>query len=64
MLALVAETASESNATVLMITHDPKDAARFADSSLLVVDGEVQGPFETQDLLSNPPDALKRYLGT
>ena len=63
MLGLVKEVAEEKQATVLMITHDPQDARAVASVSVLVADGEVGGPFPTDDLLDNPPAALADYLG-
>lgn len=63
MLALVREISEGQGGTVLMITHDPKDALEFADQSLLVADGKVTGPFDTADLFADPPEALKSYLG-
>lgn len=46
--------------TVLMVTHDPKDAKRFADRSVLVADGRAAPP--VADLFDNPPPALRAYL--
>ncbi len=60
MLALVA---SETGATVLMVTHDPRDALGFADQTILVADGVAAAPVATQALFSNPPAALTAYLG-
>ena len=61
MLELVAELAGE--ATVLMVTHDPADARRFADQTVLVAEGVAQAPMPTADLFANPPPALRDYLG-
>lgn len=63
MLSLVSEVATEADATVLMITHDPSDARSFGSQTLLVADQTVTGPFETGQLLDNPPEALRGYLG-
>ena len=63
MLALLAEVASDSNATVLMVTHDPEDALHFADQTILVADGMAHSPQNTRDLFANPPKALRDYLG-
>ncbi len=63
MLALVREVAAETGATVLMVTHDPKDAQRFADQSMLVAEGRVEAPRETAALFADPPPALVAYLG-
>ncbi len=63
MLALVAEVAAETKATVLMVTHDPQDAKVFADQVVLVADGVAHAPVATQALFANPPPALRDYLG-
>ncbi len=63
MLALVAEVAAENGATVLMVTHDPRDAQGFADQTVLVADGVAAAPVATEVLFANPPVALAAYLG-
>ncbi|MGL5010368.1 MAG: ATP-binding cassette domain-containing protein [Paracoccaceae bacterium] len=63
MMALVAEVASATQATTLMVTHDPADARRHADLTVLVADGTAHAPRPTADLFANPPDALRAYLG-
>jgi len=61
MLDLVARTAR--NTLVLMITHDPEDARRFAPQTLVVTEGSVAPPCTTAPLLANPPPQLASYLG-
>ena len=63
MLDLVDEVARLTDATVLMVTHDPADARRFADKTVLVADGVAQAPVATAELFANPPAALQAYLG-
>ncbi|MDP4991348.1 MAG: ATP-binding cassette domain-containing protein [Marivita lacus] len=63
MLDLVAEVAEAENLTVLLVSHDPKDARRFARQSILVEAGQVSPPQDTQALLDDPPPALRAYLG-
>lgn len=63
MLDLVAEVAGVTGATVLMVTHDPNDAKRFADQTVLVADGVAYPPQPTAHLFANPPSALAAYLG-
>lgn len=63
MLALVAEVADETGATVLMVTHDPRDAQGFASQTVLVADGIAHAPQETAALFAHPPKALADYLG-
>lgn len=61
MLDLVAELAD--GATVLMVTHDPADARRFADQTILVANGIAHAPRPTAELFADPPPALRAYLG-
>ncbi len=63
MLSLVAEVAGATGATVLMVTHDPRDALAFADQTVLVADGIAASPVPTQALFADPPAALRAYLG-
>lgn len=63
MLALLAEVQAETRALVMMVTHDPADARRFAERTVLVADGRAEAPCPTADLLANPPPALAAYLG-
>ncbi|MBI1170890.1 ATP-binding cassette domain-containing protein [bacterium] len=64
LLALVAELASASGTTVVMVTHDPADARRFADQVVLVHDGLTEPPAATAALFADPPEALRAYLGS
>ena len=63
MLMLVRELAVETGATLLMVTHDPEDAAMIGDQTVLVAEGQVHAPVDTGELFSNPPEALRAYLG-
>lgn len=63
MLDLVAALVAESGATLLMVTHDPKDALRIAEQAVVVADNMVQSPQGTAALLADPPAALRDYLG-
>ena len=64
MLDLVAEIVDGSNATLLMVTHQPEDAEYITDQTVLIADGQAHAPVDTAELLANPPIALARYLGT
>jgi thiamine transport system ATP-binding protein len=46
-----------------MVTHDPADARRFADRTILVSGGIAAAPAQTEDLFRDPPQALRDYLG-
>ncbi|MDB6177081.1 ATP-binding cassette domain-containing protein [Paracoccus sp. Z330] len=63
MLKLLGDIATRTDATVLMVTHDPADARSFADRTILVDDGKVHPPAPTNELLESPPPGLRAYLG-
>lgn len=64
MLELLNTVAAATGAVVLMVTHDPSDARRFADKTVLVADGLAHAPVATAEIFANPPPALVAYLGT
>lgn len=63
MLDLVSDIAGETGATVLMVSHDPGDARRFAATTIVVAEGQAAPPRPTGALLDDPPPALAAYLG-
>lgn len=63
MLDLVSEIAQADGKTVLLVTHDPADARRFAGQTILVEGGIAAAPTDTAALLDNPPAGLRAYLG-
>ncbi|MCV2882004.1 thiamine ABC transporter ATP-binding protein [Actibacterium sp. XHP0104] len=63
MLMLVRELADETGATVLMVTHDPRDARALGDQTVLVAGGLAHPPQPTEALFNDPPPALRAYLG-
>lgn len=63
MLDLVAEVAAAEALTVLLVTHDPQDARRFASHTIVVEAGQAMSPKDTEDLLNDPPEGLRAYLG-
>lgn len=62
MLELVKKLAGGAGTTVLMVTHDPKDAHRLGDKTILVADSVVHPPQDTETLFLDPPAALRDYL--
>ena len=64
MLDLVRDLMDETGATLLMVSHDPADARRIAPRTVLVADGRASPPRDTETLLSDPPEPLRRYLGS
>jgi thiamine transport system ATP-binding protein len=63
LLGLVADLAAEAGTTVILVTHDPADARRFAGGVALVHDGVADAPVATDAIFANPPPALRDYLG-
>jgi len=63
MLDVLCEILDDTDATALMVTHDPKDALAFADQAVLVADGHADAPKPIQQLFDAPPPALAAYLG-
>jgi len=63
MLDLVRDVATETGATVLMVTHDPQDAIRLDGLTILVADGMAHPPRGTRARFADPPAALRAYLG-
>mgnify|MGYP005992218293 CR=1 FL=1 len=64
MLALVREVAGSLGALVVMVTHAPADARRFAEDVVLVAEGKVHLPVATAAFFANPPEAYRDYVGT
>jgi len=64
MLTLMRERALAEDRVVLMVTHDPQDALAVADQIALVDEGQVFAPLPTREVMDNPPEVLRRYLGT
>lgn len=63
MFELVRTLLVDAGKTVLMITHDPEDAKRIAEQTILVADNRANAPQATDALFADPPATLARYLG-
>lgn len=63
MLDLTSEVARDAGATVLMITHAPEDAERSADDLIFVDAGRAEAPRAVAEVMADPPEALRAYLG-
>lgn len=63
MLDLVADLVAETDTTLLMVSHDPQDARRIAQQTVLVADEMAHPPVVTEKLFENPPSSLRAYLG-
>ncbi len=64
MLDLVIDASEEFGLTVVLVTHDPADALRFAEDTAMVVNGIVHAPTPTKLLFENPPEDLLAYIGS
>jgi thiamine transport system ATP-binding protein len=60
MMTLVRDVLPD--ALILMVTHDPDDARRWAPTTMFVDEGRVHAPVPTDHLFANPPEELRRYL--
>ncbi len=63
MLSLVAAIAQETATTLIMVTHDPRDAKSLGGLCALVSNGTCDDPVGTADFFDNPSAALTSYLG-
>lgn len=48
--------------TLIMVTHDPRDAERIADHVIGVADGVAFSPIPTKHFLADPPAPIKTYF--
>lgn len=64
MLALLSEVHAERRMTILMVTHQPEDARRVADSVLFIENGTItaSGPAD-EFFAGHGPGAFRRYIG-
>jgi len=62
MIELVDQISNEKKLTVLFVTHDPEDAKKICDLSVVVGNGCVSSPRLTTKLFENPPKILRDYL--
>lgn len=63
MLDLAVELSMGAGRTVIMVTHDPSDAARVAGAIIGVAGGVAWPPIETTTFLKKPPTPFVDYLG-
>src|SRR5260221_3581422 len=64
MLDLVDDLHRTAGLTVVMVTHDPQDAARIAARTAFIAAGEVVAVDATARLLASSAPALRAYLGS
>ncbi|EIM76714.1 thiamine ABC transporter ATP-binding protein [Nitratireductor aquibiodomus RA22] len=64
MLALIAALHAEQKMTVLMATHDPRDAERLCKTMIFVEDGRISATGTTGAFVSGTAsEAFNRYIG-
>lgn len=64
MLDLIASLHHTQPMTIVMVTHDTRDARRLSKSLLFVAEGHIVATGSTQELLGeDAPEAVTRYLG-
>lgn len=63
MLGLVEVLAQELAALVVLVTHDPADAERFAQDVVLVAEGRAHAPVPVRAFFDDPPPAFRAYAG-
>ena len=64
MVELLADLHDETGATILLVTHDPRDVVRLADNVLFVDDGKVLLAAPKADFLTRTDlNAVRDFLG-
>lgn len=63
LLDLVRALRDERGLTVVMVSHQPEDARRIADTTAFVAAGRVLLKAPTATVLDDPPAELRAYLG-
>lgn len=63
MLDLVSDVASRTGAAVLLVTHDPREALRFATRTIFLDAGGVVYDGPSAELEARGGEAARRYLG-
>ena len=63
MLKLVQDITTERKLTTLMVTHQPDEAKRVAQSIIFISNGIVEKPQITADFFRQSSDAVAKYLG-
>ena len=64
MLDLVNQLRHETGITVLMVSHDPEDARRIAETTAFMAAGRIVAVGPTSDILDHPPTPeIADYLG-
>ncbi|MEZ7813306.1 MAG: ATP-binding cassette domain-containing protein [Paracoccaceae bacterium] len=63
MLSVVRDVAAQTQALVLLVTHQPQDALDFATDSIFIDAGRTSYPKNTKEFFAHPSPELQDYLG-
>ena len=63
MLDLTAQMLAGPGRCLIMVSHDPADAARIADQVIAVEAGRAAPPMPVAAFMANPPPGMRAYLG-
>ena len=62
-LDLVGRLSADEGLTILLVTHQPEDAAWIADRLAVLAEGKIVEVGPRDQIMANPPPALAAYLG-
>ena len=63
MAALVTSLSQQHQLTVLLVTHEPRDALELAETVVFIADGRVHWQGPSKDFLQQKDTHIKAYLG-
>jgi len=63
MAALVKSLSQQHQLTVLLVTHEPRDALELAETVVFIADGRVHWQGPSKDFLQQKDTHIKAYLG-
>ncbi|MGY8863153.1 MAG: thiamine ABC transporter ATP-binding protein [Pseudomonadales bacterium] len=63
MAALVKRLSEQQKLTVLLVTHEPKDALELAETVVFIAEGRVHWQGLSKDFLQQKDSYIKAYLG-
>jgi thiamine transport system ATP-binding protein len=63
MVALVKRLSEQQKLTVLLVTHEPKDALELAETVVFIAEGRVHWQGSSKDFLQQKDSHIEAYLG-
>ena len=64
MLDFLKDILSSSTTSLLMVTHDPRDASYIADKIIFVSNGKASPPKQKEAFFAKPASEVREYLGS